>query len=942
MRRRAGHVDVVMGTHNVHRAAELLPSPDTTGPVTEILDAAVLDDHAMFPSALPAVRETSYNAWVTIQIGCDNHCAFCIVPAVRGVEISRPFDEIVDEVQRARRRRRHRDHAARPERQQLRPRPAAGGPARRRRRRRASARCSPTCCAPSARSTASAASASRRRTRRTCGPRRSPRWPRRRPCARSCTTRCRPAPTACSPRCTAATPPTRYLDRLAEARRVVPDLAVSTDIIVGFPGETDDDFARTLEVAADGALRRRLHVHLLAAPGHRGGDDGRPLRRPDVAGERFDRLRVVIERSALAANQARVGRVEEVLVEGPSKKDPSVLAARTPQHRLVHFAPPRRCAPARTRPSRSPAPRRTTSPGASSSSSPSRRTARASRSPRADDGGRAGRRARADGVGQVRRGDGRGAAPSPGPRSSPSTPCRCTAAWTSARPSRRRPTGAPCRHHGIDLVEPTVDFTVADYRRGLRRRRSPASPAARCSSPAPGLYLTAVIDRLELPGRWPGVRAELERRPTDELWRRLAELDPVAAARIEPANRRRVVRALEVTIGSGRPFSSFGPGLQAYPPTDAVLVGLRWPRDVLGGPDRARGSTAMMAGRPARRGRRASAAAGHVADRPPGARLQGAARPPRRATCRSTRPSPRSCCAPGSSPSARSGGSVATRAYAGSTSSATRSPRWRRPWSPRCTHDRTHAHQAPRTRQRLPRAVRRRRRRRRPPGAGAAAVRPHPRRRRRRAARRLAGGRLRRPHGALQRRRQPGRDERQRHPLLRPGRRRTARRPRRPAHPHRRRTAHRRAARRPRTRTRSSAAVDMGEVADARRSPTAGPPSAPTRTAPSPTSASATRTPSSASTTSHAVDLLRARRAGCPHVNLEIVEPGPERHAITMRVHERGAGITEACGTGAAAAAWAAARWGLVDAGVDRTARAHGRRQRESGAPPSRRPAVSR
>ena len=62
---------------------------------------------------------------------------------------------------------------------------------------------------------------------------------------------------------------------------------------------------------------------------------------PTVAGERFRRLRVVIERSALAANQARIGRVEEVLVEGPSKKDPAVVAARTPQHRLVHFAPPR-------------------------------------------------------------------------------------------------------------------------------------------------------------------------------------------------------------------------------------------------------------------------------------------------------------------------------------------------------------------------------------------------------------------------------------------------------------------------------------------------------------------------------------------------------------------------------------------------------------------------
>jgi tRNA-2-methylthio-N6-dimethylallyladenosine synthase len=95
---KAKHVDVVMGTHNVHRAAELLvEAAVATGPLTEILDEAILDDHAMFPSALPARRETSYNAWVTIQIGCDNNCAFCIVPAVRGVEISRPYAEIVAE-----------------------------------------------------------------------------------------------------------------------------------------------------------------------------------------------------------------------------------------------------------------------------------------------------------------------------------------------------------------------------------------------------------------------------------------------------------------------------------------------------------------------------------------------------------------------------------------------------------------------------------------------------------------------------------------------------------------------------------------------------------------------------------------------------------------------------------------------------------------------------
>jgi tRNA dimethylallyltransferase len=97
-----------------------------------------------------------------------------------------------------------------------------------------------------------------------------------------------------------------------------------------------------------------------------------------------------------------------------------------------------------------------------------------------------------------------------------------------------------------------------------------------------GLYVRGLVDELEVPGQFPGVRAELEDEPdTAVLHRRLAELDPVAAARMEPSNRRRVVRALEVTVGAGRPFSSFGPGLDAYPPIPTRQVGLQVPLDVL-------------------------------------------------------------------------------------------------------------------------------------------------------------------------------------------------------------------------------------------------------------------------------------------------------------------------------------------------------------------------
>ena len=117
--------------------------------------------------ALYAVRELAFAAWITIQTGCDNTCAYCIVPAVRGEEISRPFDDLVIEAEMLAATRCHRDHVARPERQLLRTRhhpspPALRRPAARGRPRRGHR----------------ARSASPVRTPRTCVPRRSPRWPR--------------------------------------------------------------------------------------------------------------------------------------------------------------------------------------------------------------------------------------------------------------------------------------------------------------------------------------------------------------------------------------------------------------------------------------------------------------------------------------------------------------------------------------------------------------------------------------------------------------------------------------------------------------------------------------------------------------------------------------------------------------------------------------------
>jgi tRNA dimethylallyltransferase len=143
---------------------------------------------------------------------------------------------------------------------------------------------------------------------------------------------------------------------------------------------------------------------------------------------------------------------------------------------------------------------------------------------------------------------------------------------------------AEVRHHLLDLADPGEPFSVAEWKTAADRA---LADIARRDGRAllvggTGLYLRAVIDDLELPGRWPEVRAELEEEAdTVALHARLAAADPVAAGRMVPTNRRRVVRALEVTIGSGRPFSSFGPGLDAYPSVDVPQIGLRPPLEVL-------------------------------------------------------------------------------------------------------------------------------------------------------------------------------------------------------------------------------------------------------------------------------------------------------------------------------------------------------------------------
>jgi tRNA-2-methylthio-N6-dimethylallyladenosine synthase len=337
---KARHVDVVMGTHNVHRAAELLrEAQGRTRPLVEILEQAVVDDHAMFPSALPARRETTYNAWVTIQIGCDNSCAFCIVPSVRGAEISRPYADVLGEVemlaeqgvteitllgQNVNSYGRDLQLAAR-------------------QRGDSEARLRPL-FAHLLRDVGAVDGI--RRVRYT-----SPHPKDMRPETLAAMA---DTPAVCehlhyplqsgSDRVLALMhrgyTAERYLERLSDARRTVPDLAVSTDIIVGFPGETEADFEHTLEVAATAEYDYAYMFIFSPRAGTEAATMTDRFVDPAVAGERFHRLKIVTERSALRRHEARVGRVEEVLVEGPSKKNPALISGRTRQNKLVHFDPP--------------------------------------------------------------------------------------------------------------------------------------------------------------------------------------------------------------------------------------------------------------------------------------------------------------------------------------------------------------------------------------------------------------------------------------------------------------------------------------------------------------------------------------------------------------------------------------------------------------------------
>ena len=337
VRERAPWVDVVLGTHNVHRTVDLLDHAGTVGPITEILDEAIVDDYTLFPSALPVRRETSYRSWVTIQVGCDNTCAYCIVPAVRGKEISRPFDQIVDEVRSL----------------------AASGVSEifllgqnvnsygrdlslaSRRAGDDSVRIAPQFAAL-LRAVGEVPGVKRVRYMS----------PHPKDMREDTLLAMAETPSVCehlhyplqsgSDSVLAAMhrgyTAQRYLDRLHEARRTIDDLSVTTDVIVGFPGETEADFRQTMEVAAAAEFDAAYAFIFSPRGGTAAADMVEKFCDPTEVGQRYERLKVVLDRTAVQKHRARIGRVEEVVVEGTSKRNPDRLTGRTRQNKLVHFS----------------------------------------------------------------------------------------------------------------------------------------------------------------------------------------------------------------------------------------------------------------------------------------------------------------------------------------------------------------------------------------------------------------------------------------------------------------------------------------------------------------------------------------------------------------------------------------------------------------------------
>ena len=308
-----------------------------------------LDNLASEP--LPTRREVDHAAWLTIQSGCDNSCAFCIVPQVRGPEISRPFNDLLTEARRLVKdgvseitllgqnvnsygrdiTMKLRNQAPHVTDENL-----AGGRWANQNRRSAS-----PLFADLLRDIGNIAGL--KRVRYTS------------PHPKDMREDVMNAMAGTESVCEHLHFPLqsgsnvilaemhrgytadRYLSKLFQARSIIPDLAVTTDIIVGFPGESDKDFEDTLEIAASAHFDGAFTFIFSPRPGTEAAEMHEKYCDKGEVQNRYERLREVIQRSGLIKHRERIGRDEEVFVEGPSKKNNSLVTGRTRQNKVIHF-----------------------------------------------------------------------------------------------------------------------------------------------------------------------------------------------------------------------------------------------------------------------------------------------------------------------------------------------------------------------------------------------------------------------------------------------------------------------------------------------------------------------------------------------------------------------------------------------------------------------------
>ncbi len=311
-------VDVAFGPGQVHKLAEFLTS--------DSLSAQGYFEFEGFTGHLPMKRERDFQAWVQISVGCNCACSYCIVPSTRGREVSRPVGELVAEVERL----------------------AADGV-------REVTLLGQNVCSygrdlpKGAKSTFAEllsmldAVDGLERIRYTS--------PHPKDIREDVIRAHAELPSVCehihlplqsgSSRVLKAMRRTynreRYLDRVAMIRELVPDCAITTDIIVGFPGETDGDFEETMEVVEQVRYDSAFTFIFSPRRGTLAAELEAQLPNP-VKRERMERLVETVQLHAAERAQRFVGRSVEVLVEGPSRTDPARLRGRTRHNKTINFA----------------------------------------------------------------------------------------------------------------------------------------------------------------------------------------------------------------------------------------------------------------------------------------------------------------------------------------------------------------------------------------------------------------------------------------------------------------------------------------------------------------------------------------------------------------------------------------------------------------------------